>query len=288
MKFKDYYEVLGVKPNATDAEIKSAYRKLARQFHPDVNQDPKAEERFKEINEAQETLKDAKKRQAFDQIRATGVRPGEEFNPQGFGGFDAGDGSGFGDFFESMFGTTRGPRGRGRKGEDVRASLEVSVERAYLGGNERISLSHKGHSRALEVKVPSGVMPGQVIRLAGQGDTGTAGNGDLLLEVHFAPHPRFQLDGKDVTYKLSISPWQAALGTKAQVPTLDGEVELAIPARSNTGRRMRLKGRGFGKGKDDATRGDFFVEIELHNPSDLDDATLALYQQIAALHDRRK
>ncbi len=284
MKFKDYYQVLGVKPNATAAEIKSAYRKLARQFHPDVNQDPAAEERFKEINEAHETLKDQKKRQAFDQIRASGVRAGEEFNPQGFGGQDFGDGSGFGDFFESMFGGQRGPRGRTRKGEDVRASLEVSLERAYLGGSERVSLSHKGHSRALEVKVPAGVMPGQVIRLSGQGDAGSAGNGDLLLEVHFAPHPRFQLDGKDVTYKLPLRPWQAALGSKAKVPTLDGEVELAIPAASNTGRRMRLKGRGFGKGKDDATRGDFYVEIELHNPSELDEATLTLYRKIAELH----
>jgi curved DNA-binding protein len=284
MKFKDYYDVLGVKPDCDDAALKAAYRKQARKFHPDINKDPTAEERFKEVNEAHETLKDKKKRAAFDQIRASGVRPGEEFNPNGFGagagaeGFD--QGAGFGDFFESMFGGgARGPRARtAAKGEDIRASFEVDLRSAFQGGSQRVSLSHKGHSRTLDVKVPAGVMPGQVIRLSGQGQEGMGGRGDLLLEVHIAPHAQFELTGLDVTHRVQLLPWEAALGCKTKVATLEGDVELAIPAGSNTGRKMRLRGRGYGKA---GARGDQYVLVEIVNPAVLNDADLALYRKLA-------
>ena len=289
MKFKDYYKLLGIAPNASEAEIKSGYRKQARKFHPDINKDKSAEERFKDINEANEALKDAKKRAAYDQLRASGIKEGEEINESRFGGGAGGAGGAggedFSDLFESLFRQQEG-RGGGRsrvvKGEDVRTKLGVSLEMAHLGGVQRITLSGPNGQRSLEVKIPAGIQPGKVIRLANQGDAGSgagAPSGDLLLEISHLPHPQFELTGPsntDVLFRLKLLPWAAALGTKAQVATLDGNVELGIPAGSNAGRKLRLKGRGFGP-----KPGDHYVQVELINPEGLDDSDRAAFAALA-------
>jgi curved DNA-binding protein len=293
MKFKDYYQMLGIAANASDAEIKSAFRKKARKYHPDINRDAGAEERFKDINEANEALKDPKKRAAYDQLRATGIKAGEEIDESRFGGGGfSGAGAGgedFSDLFEGLFGRQgRGPgsahgRARVRKGEDVRTRLAVALEIAHKGGGQRVTLSGPGGQRSLEVKIPAGIQSGKVIRLSAQGDPGQGPNapaGDLLLEITYAPHPQFELTGAqntDVLFRLRLLPWEAALGTKAQVATLDGIVELAIPAGSNSGRKMRLKGRGFGP-----QPGDHYVQIEIVNPEPLDDAGRAAFAALAA------
>jgi curved DNA-binding protein len=292
MKFKDYYQLLGIAANASDAEIKSAFRKQARKYHPDINREAGAEERFKDINEANEALKDPKKRAAYDQLRATGIKAGEEIDESRFsgGGFSGGGfaGEDFSDLFEGLFGRQgRGPAGAGRararKGEDVSTRLAVALEIAHKGGSQRITLSGPSGQRSLEVKIPAGIQSGKVIRLSGQGNPGQGPNapaGDLMLEIAHAPHPQFELIGAqntDVLFRLRLLPWEAALGTKAQVATLDGTVELAIPAGSNTGRKMRLKGRGFGP-----QPGDHYVQIELVNPESLDDAGRAAFAALAA------
>lgn len=287
MKFKDYYKLLGIAPNATEAEIKSGYRKQARKFHPDINKDKSAEERFKDINEANEALKDAKKRAAYDQLRASGIKEGEEINESRYSGFGGGAGGGedFSDLFESLFRQQEGRgggRGRVVKGEDVRTKLSVSLEIAHKGGVQRISLSGPGGQRSLEVKIPAGIQPGKVIRLPNQGNAGSgvgAPNGDLLLEISHLPHPLFELTGPentDVVFRLKLLPWAAALGTKAQVATLDGNVELGIPPGSNAGRKLRLKGRGFGP-----KPGDHYVQVELINPEALDDSDRAAFALLA-------
>ncbi|MDQ6647523.1 MAG: DnaJ domain-containing protein, partial [Pseudomonadota bacterium] len=210
MEFKDYYETLGVKQDASETEIKTAYRKLARKYHPDKNKEAGAEDKFKAINEANEVLKDAEKRRSYDQLRAGGYRQGEQFRPppgwqgkpQGFGGEEDGD---FSDFFESMFGRGAGGGHRGqprpRRGQDIQASVKIDLQTAFDGGKTRLALREPaGGERVLEVKIPAGIHPGQVIRLGGQGQGGMAGgpNGDLLLEVGIHDDARFRLDGRNV------------------------------------------------------------------------------------------
>jgi curved DNA-binding protein len=281
MQFKDYYEVLGVPPGADADVIKSSYRRLARKFHPDVSKEKDAEERFKAVNEAYEVLKDAKKRAAYDQLRARGYRPGEEFRPPpnfdhdfdfGAGGAAGGDAGGFSDFFETLFGRTRGGGAAGpgvRRPRDSRARLEVDLERAYAGGAERVSVNGK----TLDVRIPAGVQPGQNIRLAGQG----AGGGDLLLEITYRAHPRFRVEGRDVSVIVPISPWEAALGGMIPVPTLGGEVELKVPAGTASGKRLRLKGRGM----PGAVPGDQYVELVIQTPEASDDRAIAFYEDMA-------
>jgi curved DNA-binding protein len=277
MQFKDYYDILGVPPTASADVIKSAYRKLARKFHPDVSKEADAEDRFKEVNEAYEVLRDAEKREHYDALRARGYRPGEEFRPPpDFGDVDVDFGSegGLGDLFEALFGRGRGgvngrsaPRGPSRP-RPMRAKLAIDLERAYAGGPERVQIG----GRTIEVKIPAGIEPGRQIRLAKQ----APGGGDLLLEIEYRPHPRFSIEGRDVSLKLPITPWEAALGATVSVPTLGGPVELRLPPGSSSGRRMRLRGRGL----PGELTGDQYVVLEVAVPPAENDEQRALYERL--------
>lgn len=281
MEFKDYYSTLGVESTASDAEIKTAYRRLARKFHPDVSKEKEAEARFKAVNEAYEVLKDPQKRREYDQLKASGYRPGEDFRPPP--GFRPGQhpgagqayadfgnmGGGFSDFFESLFGQARraneAPSGS-------RVKLSIPLERVYSGGKQKIRVANK----TLEIVIPKGIRQGQSIRLSGQGERG----GDLMIEIAYQEHPEFELDGNNVLYTLTLMPWQAALGDSVSVPTLGGSVALKIPAGSDTGKRLRLKGRGL-PGKPAA--GDQLVEIEISVPAPKNDEQTAVYRRMAEL-----
>ncbi|KFN50866.1 DnaJ C-terminal domain-containing protein [Arenimonas composti] len=294
MQFKDYYETLGVEPSAGEGEIKSAYRRLARKYHPDVSKEAGAEERFKAINEAYEVLRDKEKRAAYDQLKARGYRPGDDFRPppdfggagfgNGNGGFrfetDFGGGGGFSDFFESLFGGGRGAGfgrgGRAQPAGDTRAKLAIPLELAYTGGKQRIEVE----GRKLDVNIPAGIGPGKVIRLAGQGQRGAA----LLLEVDYRPHAEFEVDGRNILYTLPVAPWQAALGATVSVPTLGGAVEVRVPPDSDTGRKLRLRGRGL-PAWGGAPAGDQIVELEVRAPKASTEAQKALYRQMATTFD---
>ncbi|MEO8746055.1 MAG: DnaJ domain-containing protein, partial [Rhodanobacter sp.] len=224
MEFKDYYEILGVKPEATEAEIKAAYRKLARKYHPDRSKESGAEEKFKAVNEANEVLRDTEKRRSYDQLRAGGYRSGEQFRPPpGWQQQAQGPGDGsetdFSDFFESLFGRQAASgahrQPRAHRGRDVQARVQIDLQTAFDGGRTRLALQDAdGTERVLEVKIPAGIQPGKVIRLAGQGQTGSPGapKGDLLLEIGLRDDARFRLDGSNVVHILPIAPWEAALG----------------------------------------------------------------------------
>jgi curved DNA-binding protein len=278
MRFTDYYDTLGVKPDATAAEIKSAYRRLARKFHPDVSKEADAEARFKAVNEANEVLGDAEKRAHYDRLRAGGDRAGEEFRPPPNWGegaeFEFGDGGGgFSDFFESVFGRARGA-GRnggssGARSTPRRARLEIELATAYAGGTRRIEVEGK----TLDVRIPAGIAPGQTIRLTGQGGSGR----DLLLEIAYAADARFELEGRDVVHRLALPPWQAALGCTVDVPTLAGSVSLRVPAESDTGRRLRLRGRGM----PGDPPGDQYVVLEVHAPRATDERQRDAYAALA-------
>ncbi len=296
MQFKDYYQVLGVEPTAGDAEIKTAYRRLARKYHPDVSKEAGAEEKFKGVNEAYEALRDPQKRQAYDQLRAQGYRPGEEFRPPpdfGRGGVGGGPGfdfeevfgsdgagsGGFSDFFEGLFGRrahpgagARGPRPPG----DTRAKVSVPLQAVYDGGSVRLGLNGK----QLDVRVPKGVRPGQVIRLAGQGD----GGGNLLLEIEYAAHPQFEVDGRNIIYVLPVAPWHAALGATVSVQTLGGPVELKVPADSEAGRKLRLRGRGL----PGTPVGDQIVELEITAPRAVNERQRTLYRMLATAFEENE
>jgi curved DNA-binding protein len=290
MEFKDYYAILGVEPSAGEAEIKTAYRRLARKYHPDVSKEPGAEEKFKAVNEAYEVLRDPQKRAAYDQLRASGYRPGDDIRPPpgGFhrgGGqpeFDfeeifagGGAGGGFSDFFESLFG--RGAAaGRARGGApvgDTRAKLAVPLKAVYEGSSVRVTVNGK----TLDVRIPKGIRPGQVIRLAGQG----RGGRDLLLEIEYAADPQFEVDGRNILYTLPVAPWEAALGATLNVPTLGGPVEVKIPPDSEAGRKLRLRGRGL-PGTGGMPPGDQIVELEVLAPKAQTQAQRKAY---AALRD---
>lgn len=268
MQFKDYYQIMGVARDATQDEIKRAYRKLARKYHPDVSKEPDAEVRFKELGEAYEVLKDAEKRTAYDQLGAN-WKGGQEFRPPpdwnagfefGGGGFTGGDAADYSDFFESLFGRGFHASGAGRasfraRGEDHHVKVLISLEDTYQGATRTITLrvpgvDAQGHvtttERVLNITIPKGIREGQHIRLSGQGSPGAGEGkaGDLYLQVEFLAHPLYRVDGRDLYLDLPVAPWEAALGATVKVPTLGGIVELKIPEGSGSGRKLRLKGRG--------------------------------------------
>jgi len=267
MEFKDYYATLGLERTATQDEIKRAYRKLARKYHPDVSKEANAEARFKDLAEAYEALNNDERRAAYDDVaHQRGPRPDprqaprqeREFEFSGRG-FDPGAGTGHSDFFESLFGRqAHGARPQGRRasaGEDHHAKVVIDLEEAYRGARRTLSLrmpvldaqgEFSMQDRQLEVHIPQGVREGQHLRLAGQGQAGNMGGppGDLYLEVVFRPHRHFKVDGRDLHIDLPITPWEAALGAQVTVPTLGGPLQLTVPPGSSSGRRLRLKGQG--------------------------------------------
>jgi len=299
MQFKDYYQVMGVKRDATQDEIKRAYRKLARKYHPDVSKEADAEARFKELGEAYEVLKDPEKRAAYDRLGAN-WKAGQDFHPppdwdQGFefrGGGFADDGAGFSDFFESLFGRgfSRGGRPRGEfhmRGQDTHAKVLVDLEDAYHGAVRSLSLQHTElgpdgrpqlRERTLNVRIPQGVRQGQHIRLAHQGGAGIGKGeaGDLYLEVDFRPHPFYRVEGKDVFVELPLAPWEAALGATVKAPTPTGAVDLKVPAGSAAGRKLRLKGRGI-PGREP---GDLYVGLQIALPPADSEAAKAAYLEL--------
>jgi len=285
MKFKDYYDVLGVPETATAEQIKAAYRKLARKYHPDVSKEPDAEERFKSINEAHEALKDADKRQAYDQLKRQGFRTGDDIPAGGFGGggfdFDPGNmgSGGFSDFFEHLFGGGRsGPRrSPPRRGRDLELRLRLTLEDAHQGGKQRVSFQRSGEQKTLEVKIPAGVPEGQQIRLSGQGEVGPNGAGDLILVIAIDPHATLSLEGKNVQSRLVLTPWDAALGAEVQVQTLHGAFGLKVAPGTRAGQKLRLKGKGFGID----SPGDHFVLIEVQAPPAETDAQRQAYRDLA-------
>lgn len=282
MEFKDYYQVLGVSPDADEKTIRSAYRRLARKYHPDVSKEPEAEEKFKAANEANEVLGNKERRAEYDRLRANGYRSGDQYQPSGAGGYHYsgqgpegfGDGD-FSDFFESLFG-----RGRGRAGPrpaarapDVRAHLDIDLEAAFAGAKRRVDINGK----TLEITIPAGIAVGQVIRLKGQGGHGR----DLLIEIGYHPHPVYEVEGRNIIVRRQISPWEAALGANIEVPTLAGAVQLNVPAGSDSGRRLRLRGRGM----PGQPAGDQFVVLDVHVPKPTSEAQRKAYRALAESFD---
>lgn len=279
MEYKDYYKIMAIDKAATQAEIKKSYRKLARKYHPDVSKERDAEQRFKEVGEAYEVLKDPEKRASYDQLGAD-WKAGQDFNPPpgwdagyefsgaGRGGASGADSAAFSDFFESLFGqnsggfnphqsggTQRAQPGYSLKGEDHHAKVLIDLEDAFNGAIREITLQspkvdERGHvsieKRTLKVKIPKGVKQGQQIRLTGQGEPSVSGgaNGDLYLELEFKAHAFYSAEAHDLYLKLPVAPWEAALGAKIKIPTPGGTIELKIPAGSASGNKLRLKGRG--------------------------------------------
>lgn len=329
---KDYYEVLSVSRSATEDQIKAAYRKLARKFHPDLNPgDKAAEERFKELQEAYDVLSDAEKRKLYDQygenwrvVQQTGQAPppgwegfraagdpqtgGFDFGGFDFGGFRAG---GAGDIFEELFGRAGGHAAsrarRSARGRDVEAELELSLEEAHRGGRRTLQMQGaevcatcqgagvvNGNQvcqtchgagqvlkpRTIEVNIPAGVRDGSTVRLAGQGGAGTNGAqaGDLYLRIRLRPHPIFTVRGDDLEVEMPVAPWEAVLGTKIEVPTVDGQVEMTVPAGAQSGQRLRLRGQGLNKRR--GGRGDLYVRLKVVVPREASDEERRLFEEL--------
>jgi curved DNA-binding protein len=316
MEFRDYYAVMGVKRDATQDDIKRAYRKLARKYHPDVSKDDDAEEKFKEVGEAYEVLKDPEKRAAYDQL-GENWKAGQDFRPppgwdegfefsgrgapgpgDGYAGYGGQGGEQFSDFFEDIFGQGQARSGFGggqaggqqvhMHGEDRHARITIDLRDSYTGSQRGITLhvpdvTSDGHvitrNKTLNVKIPKGIQDGQKIRLTGQGGPGLGGGkaGDLFLEVEIRPEKQYRMDGSDVYLTLPVTPWEAALGGKVTVPIPSGDVELKISAGSNQGSKMRLKGKGL-PGK---APGNLYVVLDVQLPSADSDEAKALYEKMA-------
>jgi curved DNA-binding protein len=307
MEFKDYYKILGISRNATQDEVKKAYRKLARKYHPDVSKEADAEKRFKELGEAYEVLKDPEKRAAYDQL-GMDWKAGQEFrappdwdtNFEFTGGFHQGDSAAFSDFFESLFGRdfassdhfatehrTNTP-GFQSQGDDHHAKIRIDLDDTFHGATRTLTLQvpevdKRGRvltrERRLNVQIPKGVRPGQHIRLSGQGAPGFGQGkaGDLYLEVEFKPHALYRVEGRDLYLSLPVAPWEAALGAQVKTPTPLGKIDLKVPAGSSSGRRLRLKGRGI----PGSPPGDLYVELQIVLPPGNNEKAKALYRKMA-------
>jgi curved DNA-binding protein len=323
LDFKDYYGILGVPRDASEDDIQKAYRKLARKHHPDVSKEAGAEERFKDIGEAYEVLKDPDKRAKYDRFgnawkqarqRGGGAPPGWENVRVEYGpGFDfdfggVGGDDPFASLLEQLFGgmgrgrarsagggftgfpggTPRGGSGWSQRGSDLEAEIELPLEEAASGAHRQITLTDPatGRSDTVDVTVPAGIRSGQRLRLAGKGGAGVGGGspGDLLLRVRVAPHPRFRLDGRNLHTQLAVAPWTAALGGEARVPTLDGDQRVRIPAGTSSGRRIRLKGKGFPGGRGEPA-GDLFAEVAIAVPPELTDRERELFEELARVSE---
>ena len=297
MEFKDYYKTLGVKPDASASEIKKAYRKSARKYHPDVNTGADAEAKFKDVTEAYEVLKDPERRAAYDQLGKEPPPGGGQYRPppDWDGGFQFSGGGpeseeAFSDFFETLFRRQAGPAGgmRGGQGSDSHAKIQIDIEDAYRAPTRVLSLrmpvvgptgSVSMQDRNISVRIPKGIRQGQTIRLPGQGAPGyNAGSaGDLFLEVAFAPHPIYRPDGRDLYLDLPIAPWEAALGGRVVMPTPGGKVDLRIPKNARSGQKLRLKGKGL----PGTPAGDIFATLKIVNPDVTTDEARALFEQMA-------
>ena len=300
MQYKDYYAVLGVKREASQDEIKQAYRRLARKYHPDVSTEKDAEARFKEVGEAYEVLKDPEKRSAYDNLGAN-WHSGDDFttppnwgsNFEFTGGYEEVDAAAFSDFFENLFGQhskrwTESTRQRQSRGQDHHAKILINLEDTYQGVERMFTLQKPvvtgdGHVRTdthtLKVRIPKGIRAGQKIRLSGQGalGMGQAPAGDLYLEVDFNPHRLFRVEGKDVSLSLPVAPWEAAMGAKVKLPVPDGQLDMKIPPGSTSGRRLRIKGRGI----PGTPPGDLYVQLEIVVPPADNAAAKELYEEMA-------
>src|SRR5436189_5557986 len=316
VQFRDYYETLGVPKTASEDEIRSAFRKLARKYHPDVAKDKKtAEEKFKQINEAYEVLSDPEKRRKYDQLGENWNQPGGFHPPPQWGGgqpcgfrwgggedggveFEFG-GTGFSDFFEAFFGGGRGRSAFGgfgqrdamaERGHDVEADIMVTLEEALHGSTRQVSLRRAGSKKTetKQGKIRRGVREGQRIRLAGQGEAGEGGgkSGDLFLRVRLARHPDFSVEGSDLVHEVKIAPWQATLGTELQVPTLEGNARLKLPPGTQGGQRFRLRGRGLPGVS--GQRGDLYVVAQIALPKKLTEREREIWEQLARLHGSEK
>ena len=301
MDFKDYYKVLGLEPGADDKAVKTAYRKLARKYHPDVSKEKDAENQFKEVAEAYEVLKSAEKRAEYDELRqnAQHGRPFEPppgWQPRGHRGFadDMGGGD-YSDFFDSLFGANGRAQGRGRstarRGQDVEMELPILLEETLADEAKKIAFqlpqySAEGRplapiSKTLNVKIPAGVTDGERIRLKGQGAPGLGGaaNGDLYLIIRLVPHPLFDVEAHNLILTVPLAPWEAALGCKVTLPTLDGKINLSVPANSQSGQRLRIKGKGLVNKQGE--RGDLYALFKIVIPAQADEKTRALWAQLA-------
>lgn len=312
MEYKDYYAALGVKKDASQDEIKHAYRRLARKYHPDVSKEMNAEEKFKNLQEAYEVLKDPEKRSAYDQL-GSNWKAGQDFRPppgwdsntrfytsEDGGGFADADMGGFSDFFSQLFG--RGGQARGhtraggfegfqQRGNDQQAKINISLEDAFRGTQKTLQLQMpemdasgrmQHNLRTIKVNIPAGAMPGQKLRLAGQGAPGYGGApaGDLYLEIEIDPHPYYTLQGHDIYLTLPVTPWEAALGASVKVPTLGGTVGLKLAPGSQSGQKLRLKGRGLPV---KPTAGDQYAVLQIHTPQPHGDEQKQVYERMAQL-----
>lgn len=289
MEYKDYYQIMGVGREAAADDIKRAYRRLARKYHPDVSKEQNAEERFKEIGEAYEVLRDPEKRAAYDALGAR--RPGEEFRPPPDWQFEhagATEGGVHSDFFEQLFGGLSGRGAFRSRGFDTLGQVEITLEESFRGTQRRVALERlvadeRGHARAatreIDVGIPAGVVDGQRIRVAAQGQPGGGGApaGDLLLEIRLRPHRWFRAEGRDVFVDVPVTPWEAALGETVRVPTLGGRVDLKLPKGSQTDRQLRLKGRGLPGNPP----GDQFCVLKIVVPEPRSAADEAVYRELA-------
>jgi curved DNA-binding protein len=292
MKYKDYYKILGVARDAKPEDIKKAYRRLARKYHPDVSKEAGAEESFKEVNEANEVLSDPEKRSAYDQLGS--YQPGQDFRPppgwagRGGGGSAGGDFSGadFSDFFSQMFGGGMGGGMGGSsrrrappRGQDLEASLTLTLDEAFHGCEKHLDVTGSGGPHNVKLRVPAGSLSGNRLRLTGKGQASPMGGaaGNLLLTLEIAPHPMYRLEGKDIYLDTPIATWEAALGNTLTVPTLAGNLRLKVPPGARSGQKLRLTGRGM-PAPDGA--GDFYVQLQITLPPTLSDEELALYKSL--------